>query len=180
MTIPARNLKNRSYPCNVKPGRNGYLLQASGELSGWRRRGAAIVIAACTSPNLAAIRRRRPTVAGEPAPATAAAVRACIRAQCPDAAAPAGAGVWTPLRLLPAAAALAALLAGGWMLMGIRSAPPGTPAALRAARPAAMEGDPALDMLLTDSVVEIRRAADLNGSATPLEMEMMLLEGWLI
>ncbi len=161
------------------------LLQASGELSGWRRRRLRRHLRNCHAcrvfqSELAAIRRRRPTVAGEPAPATAAAVRACIRAQCPDAAAPAGAGVWTPLRLLPAAAALAALLAGGWMLMGIRSAPPGTPAALRAARPAAMEGDPALDMLLTDSVVEIRRAADLNGSATPLEMEMMLLEGWLI
>ncbi len=162
------------------------LLHASGELSGWRRRRLDRHLRNCAAcrvfqSELAEIRRRRQTVDEQPAPATAAAVRALIRAQCPGVSTPAGAGAWAPFRLLPAAAALVLLLAGGWMLLGIRSAPPGGRESLRAARPtAAMEDDPALEMLLTDNVVEIRRAADLKGSATPLEMEMMLLEGLLI
>ncbi len=161
------------------------LLEASGELAGWRRRRLARHLQACEAcrvfqRHLAEISRLHQPAAAQPAPATANAVRALIRAHMsPAASAPAWAAWGHPRRRLPAAAALALLLAGiGWLWTAIRPAPP---APLLAARSAAAEQpDQALDLLLTDNVVEIRRAAELNGSATPLEMEMMLLEGLLI
>jgi len=164
------------------------LLAASGELGSWRRRRLARHLQTCEAcrvfqRHLAEISRLHQPVNARPAPATANAVRALIRARrSPAASAPAWAAWGNPSRLLPAAAALALLLAGiGWLLTAIRPAPPAAPADLRANRPAASEQpDLALEILLTDNVVEIWRAAELNGSATPLEMEMMLLEGLLI
>lgn len=158
------------------------LLEASGELGSWRRRRLERHLQACGDcrvfqRNLAEISRRHQPVAAQPAPATIAGIQAMIRAHRP-AAAPAQAAVFWRPRLLQAAAMLAVLLAGaGWLLLhGNRPAAPAPPGL--AAAPA--DDEPMLETLLTESVVEIRRAHELTGTVSPLELELMLLEGLLI
>jgi len=158
------------------------LLEASGELGSWRRRHLERHLQACGDcrgfqRNLAEISRLHQPAAAQPAPATIAGMRAMIRAHRP-AAAPARAAVfWRPHRL-QAAAILAVLLAGaGWLLLhGYRPATPAPPGLAAATA----DDDPLLETILTENVVEIRRAHELTGTVSPLELELMLLEGLLI
>ncbi len=161
------------------------LLEASGELGRWRRRRLERHLQACGDcrgfqRNLAEISRLHQPAAAQPAPATIAGIQAMIRAHRP-AAAPAQAAVFWRPRLLQAAAILAVLLAGaGWLLLhGNRPAAPAPPG-LAAAPAVTADDDPLLETILTESVVEIRRAHELTGTVSPLELELMLLEGLLI
>lgn len=161
------------------------LLDETGELQAWRRRRLKRHLQACGGcrvfqRNLAEISRLHQPAAAQPAPATIAGIQAMIREHRP-ARAPAQAAVFWRPRRLQAAAILAVLLTGAaWLLLHEQRPAAPAPPGMAAAPAVTADDDPMLETLLTENVVEIRRAHELTGTVSPLDLELMRLEGLLI